>query len=360
MHAFRLLLLLFCFHEAFAVKHHVRYFLIASSGSQGLPKFIGFGTFDGVQSAYCDSSGRVEAQQEWARRLSQENPEHFQMYIEDCERFKYLLSGHIENLNQQMNQSEGVHTFQRMHGCEWDDETEDVACYNQYGYDGEDFISFDLQTSTWVAAKRQALITKHKWDGDLLYREKLQNYYIHIFPERLKKYLGYLKKFTKKTAGPSVSLLQRTPSSPVSCHVTGFYPDNAEMFWRRDGQEVHEDVQYWEILPNHDGTFQMTVELNISLIKAEDWRRYECVFHLSGVKEEIVTRLDRANIITNWVPPSESPGVTVVAVVVPGLLLLALCISGLYLWRRKYSGFWPANLSDPSLSQTSSEAEALK
>ncbi|XP_075887518.1 patr class I histocompatibility antigen, A-5 alpha chain-like isoform X1 [Nelusetta ayraudi] len=356
MHAFRLLLWLFCFHDAFAVKHHVRYFLSATSGTQVLPKFIGFGTLDGVQSAYCDSSGRVEHQQEWARRLSQENPEHFQMYIEDCERFTYLLSGHIENLNQQMNQTEGVHTFQRMHGCEWDDETEDVAGYNQYGYDGEDLISFDLQTSTWVAAKPQTLITKHKWDRDLFLTKDLKDFYLYICPERLKMYFGYWKRFKKNTAGASVSLLQRTPSSPVSCHVTGFYPDKAEMFWRRDGQEVHEDVQYWEILPNHDDTFQMTVELNISLIKPEDWRRYECVFHLSGVKEEIVTRLDRANIITNWVPPSEFPVVTVVAVVVPGLLLLALCMSGLYLWRRKYSGFSLAKSSESSSSETSSEA----
>ncbi|XP_075887511.1 major histocompatibility complex class I-related protein 1-like isoform X1 [Nelusetta ayraudi] len=360
MHAFRLLLWLFCFHDAFAVKHYLRFFMTASSGTQDLPELMVFSTFDDVQWGYCDSSGRLELQQEWARRLCQDNPQHVRMYSEECERLKYFLSGYIENLNQQMNQTEGVHTFQRMHGCEWDDETEDVGGIIQYGYDGEDFISFDLQTSTWVAAKPQTLITKHKWDRDLLYCESIKNFQLHICPERLKMYFGYWKRFKKNTAGASVSLLQRTPSSPVSCHVTGFYPDNAEMFWRRDGQEVHEDVQYWEILPNHDDTFQMTVELNISLIKPEDWRRYECVFHLSGVKEEIVTRLDRANIITNWVPPSEFPVVTVVAVVVPGLLLLALCISGLYLWRRKYSGFWPANLSDPSLSQTSSEAEALK
>ncbi|XP_075887515.1 major histocompatibility complex class I-related protein 1-like [Nelusetta ayraudi] len=356
MNVFMLLMLPLFFQKGFAVKHYLRDFMTASSGTQNLPEFMGFVTFDDDQFGYCDSSGRLETQQEWVRRFIQDNPQVSEYYVQECERFKNLFRGYIEDLNQQMNRTEGVHTFRRIAGCEWDDETEETDGFNQYGYDGEDFISFDLESSTWVAAKPQALITKHKWDGDLLYSEILSNMYLHICPERLKIYFGYWKRFKKNTAGASVSLLQRTPSSPVSCHVTDFYPDKAEMFWRRDGQEVHEDGQYREILPNHDDTFQMTVELNISLIKPEDWRRYECVFHLSGVKEEIVTRLDRANIITNWVPPSEFPVVTVVAVVVPGLLLLALCISGLYLWRRKYSGFSLAKSSESSSSETSSEA----
>ncbi|XP_075887524.1 zinc-alpha-2-glycoprotein-like [Nelusetta ayraudi] len=356
MNVFMLLMLPLFFQKGFAVKHYLRYSMTASSGTQNLPEFMAFATLDDVQWGYGDSSGRAETQQEWARRFSQDNPQVSEYYVQECERFKNLFRGYIEDLNQQMNQTEGVHTIRRITGCEWDDETEDVGGIIQYGYDGEDFISFDLETSAWVAAKPQALITKHKWDRDLIFSEKLRDFYMHICPEILKKHMGYWKRFKIKKAGASVSLLQRTPSSPVSCHVTDFYPDKAEMFWRRDGQEVHEDVQYWEILPNHDDTFQMTVELNISLIKPEDWRRYECVFHLSGVKEEIVTRLDRANIITNWVPPSAFPVVTVVAVVVPGLLLLALCISGLYLWRRKYSGFSLAKSSESSSSETSSEA----
>ncbi|XP_078018111.1 BOLA class I histocompatibility antigen, alpha chain BL3-7-like [Epinephelus lanceolatus] len=137
---------------------------------------------------------------------------------------------------------------------------------------------------------------------------------------------------------PSVSLLQKSPSSPVSCHATGFYPNRAMMFWRKDGEEIHEDVDHREILPNHDGSFQMSVDLNLSSVPPEDWRRYDCVFHLSGVKDDIITKLDKVVIRTNWVSPSQFPAGAVIGVVVRLLLLLTLCITGLFIWRRNHHG----------------------
>lgn len=99
---------------------------------------------------------------------------------------------------------------------------------------------------------------------------------------------------------PSVFLLQKTPSFPVSCHATGFYPENAVMFWRKDEQKLHEDIEYMKILPNHDGTFQTSVELRLSSVSPEEWSRYECVFHLPGVQEDIKLTLDKDVIRTNW------------------------------------------------------------
>ena len=96
-----------------------------------------------------------------------------------------------------------------------------------------------------------------------------------------------------------MSLLQKTPSSPVSCLATGFYPHRASLVWRKDGEELHEEVDHGEILPNHDGTFQMSVDLKLSSVTPEDWTRYDCVFQLSGVNEDIITRLDKAVIKTN-------------------------------------------------------------
>uniref|UniRef100_A0A8D3E291 MHC class I-like antigen recognition-like domain-containing protein n=1 Tax=Scophthalmus maximus TaxID=52904 RepID=A0A8D3E291_SCOMX len=170
----------------------------------------------------------------------------------------------------------GVHIIQWTSGCEWDEETGEVNGFMQNGYDGEDYIALDLKTQTWIASKPQAVVTKLSWDADKGRMKLYDNFITQICPEWLRGYLEYGNKL------PSVSLLQKSPSSPVSCHATGFYPDRAVI-----------------ILPNHDGTFQMSVELHISPVAPEDWARYDCVFQLSGVKEDIVIKLDEAVIRTN-------------------------------------------------------------
>lgn len=98
-----------------------------------------------------------------------------------------------------------------------------------------------------------------------------------------------------------MSFLQKTPSSPVSCHATGFYPGRAALLWTKDGKEIHEGVERGEILPNHDGTFQMRTELQLGSVQAEDWTRYQCVFQLAGLKAEddVVQTLDQNKILCN-------------------------------------------------------------
>ncbi|XP_065326176.1 major histocompatibility complex class I-related gene protein-like [Pelmatolapia mariae] len=195
--------------------------------------------------------------------------------------------------------SPGVHTFQRMSGCEWDDETGEVNGFNQFGYDGEDFIALDLNARTWIPTKPQAVIFKQKWDNnrEALYRER--NNLITICPEMLKKFLNYGRTLLVKPVLPSFYLLQKTPSSPVTCHATGFNPNKVNMVWRKDGVEIHEGVNRGEILPNNDWTFQISVDLEISSVRPEDWERYACVFQFSGVNQDIVTKLDKAVIWTN-------------------------------------------------------------
>ncbi|MCI4392389.1 hypothetical protein PGIGA_G00145350, partial [Pangasianodon gigas] len=77
-----------------------------------------------------------------------------------------------------------------MYGCELDDDGT-TRGYTQYGYDGEDFISFDLKTKTWIAPTPQAVITKHKWDSTGANANHWKNYLENICIEWLKKYVSY-------------------------------------------------------------------------------------------------------------------------------------------------------------------------
>ena len=86
-----------------------------------------------------------------------------------------------------------------MDGCEWDDEDGTTEGYDQHGYDGEDFISWDLKTLTWVAPVHQALTTKHRWEQDRAYMEQQKYYYTKECVDWLKKYLVYGKSTLQRT-----------------------------------------------------------------------------------------------------------------------------------------------------------------
>lgn len=78
-----------------------------------------------------------------------------------------------------------------MYGCEWDDVTGDTKGFRQDGFDGEDFISLDLENMRMIAPVSQALPTKLKWDKDTAFLEQSKHYYTQICIEWLKKYIQY-------------------------------------------------------------------------------------------------------------------------------------------------------------------------
>uniref|UniRef100_A0A3P8T5B1 Ig-like domain-containing protein n=1 Tax=Amphiprion percula TaxID=161767 RepID=A0A3P8T5B1_AMPPE len=282
------------------VKHSFSGIFTASTGTSNLPEVVAVALVNNIEASYCDSKiEKAIPKQDWMENLRDGEPEYWKEYAQDCAVNRLFFEEQFHILKRRLNQTTSVHILQKVIGCEWDDETETSHGYQNYGFDGEDFLVFDLKTLTWIATKPQAVITKHYWDRQKTTNDLWKYYLTQVCVDWLKKHLKYGRISLMRTDLPSVSLLQKTPSSQVTCHATGFYPDRADLFWRKDGEELHEDVDKGEILPNHDGTFQMSVDLNISSIPAEDWKKYDCVFQMSDVKDDIITKLDKSVIRTN-------------------------------------------------------------
>uniref|UniRef100_A0A3P8TMQ6 Ig-like domain-containing protein n=1 Tax=Amphiprion percula TaxID=161767 RepID=A0A3P8TMQ6_AMPPE len=282
------------------VKHSFSGIFTASTGTSNLPEVVAVALVNNIEASYCDSKiEKAIPKQDWMENLRDGEPEYWKEYAQDCAVNRLFFEEQFHILKRRLNQTTSVHILQKVIGCEWDDKTETSHGYQNYGFDGEDFLVFDLKTLTWIATKPQAVITKHYWDRQKTTNDLWKYYLTQVCVDWLKKHLKYGRISLMRTDLPSVSLLQKTPSSQVTCHATGFYPDRADLFWRKDGEELHEDVDKGEILPNHDGTFQMSVDLNISSIAAEDWKKYDCVFQMSDVKDDIITKLDKSVIRTN-------------------------------------------------------------
>uniref|UniRef100_A0A3B4B8P9 Ig-like domain-containing protein n=1 Tax=Periophthalmus magnuspinnatus TaxID=409849 RepID=A0A3B4B8P9_9GOBI len=313
------------------VIHALRVLRTSSSQVPNFPEFVSVGVLNGLEILHCDSEiRRTEPKQEWMKRVTEDDPNFWYWTTRLCVDSVQTGKENIEKVKRRFNQTEGVHMWQWMFGCDWDDETDDITVYLQYAFDGEDFIYLNLSTESWVVVKPEALITKEKWvkSGAI----QLAKQYIHkVCTVGLKNYVRYGEKTLKRTELPLVALLQKSSSAPVTCHATGFYPDTARLFWTKDGHEVLEDVDPGEILPNGDGTFQTSVSLDLSSVPSKDWDRHHCVFQLFGDKNKHVTRLDQSKIRTNGKNPPTS---IITAVVVVGLIIIIIA-AALFVIRRK-------------------------
>ncbi|KAJ3608733.1 hypothetical protein NHX12_023263, partial [Muraenolepis orangiensis] len=335
MPALRGMLLLLCCHGVSSEFHSLKYFYTGSSGLSNFPEFVAVGLVDEVQMFHYDSnSQRAEPRQEWMEQITRDDPDYWERSTGRALGSQRVFKDNIEDAKKRFNQTGGFHVYQRMYGCEWDDEDGDTGGYHQVGYNGEDLLSFDLETKTWITPKPQAYSTKMRLDQDRAHNEYLKNYLTKECVDWLKKFLDYGKSTLQRTERPSVSLLQRSPSSPVVCHATGFYPNRVVMFWKRDDQQFHEHVDHGEVLPNHDGTFQVSVGLNLTSVPPEDWRRYECVVQLKGI-EDILVPLDPARIMTNW---GGDGGVQSNIIIGSVVLLLAAAVGvfvGVFVFKRR-------------------------
>ncbi|XP_064205013.1 BOLA class I histocompatibility antigen, alpha chain BL3-7-like isoform X17 [Anguilla rostrata] len=321
-------------YTANAASHSLKYFYTGVTAGIDFPEYTSVGMVDDEQFTYYDSNmRRTIPKTEWIK----EN-----VGADYWDEMSQIGMGHQQSfktnigiLMQRFNQTQGVHTVQRMYGCEWDDETEATGGFNQYGYDGEDFVTYDLKYLRYIAPVQQAFITAVKWSHNPAELEHMKQYLTQECVDWLKKYVSYGRSALERTVAPEVSLLQKdSPSPGLTCHVTGFYPRGVMVTWQRNGEDLDEDVELGETVPNADGTFQTTSHLRV---KPEDWKsqEYTCTVQHKSLKQDIVLPVKEENIKSNRDGSSPPMGIIIGCVV--GSLILILTVIGVVIWKKRSS-----------------------
>ncbi|CAM4314361.1 antigen-presenting glycoprotein CD1d-like [Lepidochelys kempii] len=202
--------------------------------------------------------------------------------------------------------------------------------------DGEDFISFDMDTGKWVTRQ-----------GDKLgiYVEYLVNQdksLSTLFPflERtmcvygLNTFAQYGKESLERQERPVAVVFARAPSPAgtpapllLVCRVTGFYPWPIRVAWLQDGEEVGPGGRLSSsgILPNADLTYQLRSSLAVGL---GDGHSYACrVEHSSLGGQSLLIPWGHSR---GW-----GPGLAV------GITLGALAVAAVaaVLWRSRRRGY---------------------
>uniref|UniRef100_A0A674JB07 Ig-like domain-containing protein n=1 Tax=Terrapene triunguis TaxID=2587831 RepID=A0A674JB07_9SAUR len=161
----------------------------------------------------------------------------------------------------------------------------------------EDFLTFDKETMTWVAADIGAQITKRRWDAEV---DDNQGWNLYLEEECilwLRSALEYGKETLQRKVRPTARVSDRSSHdglTTLSCKVSGFYPRDITVTWLKNGESRQQETYSEGILPSGDGTYQTWVTMEIDpKIKAH----YSCRMEHESLLEPLSVFWGKAQVL---------------------------------------------------------------
>ncbi|XP_067424276.1 antigen-presenting glycoprotein CD1d-like, partial [Emydura macquarii macquarii] len=200
-----------------------------------------------------------------------------------------LIRGYLFNFNRTVNslaQEKGKgypFVIQSSIGCQLHPNGTSRGFYDA-AVDGEGFISFDMETRTWVAWQRDklALDVQDRLNKDRFTAITIQSLLSTTCVTVIKSYVQYGRESLERQERPVAVVFARasppagTPAPLLLvCRITGFYPRPVDVAWLQDGEEVEPG---WQLnstgtLPNADLTYQWRSSL---AVQPGDGHSYTC------------------------------------------------------------------------------------
>ncbi|KAM6184919.1 class I histocompatibility antigen, Gogo-B*0102 alpha chain-like [Rhynchocyon petersi] len=259
--------------------HYLRYFLTAMSRPNAEPRFVAVGYVDDTQFVRFDSDApnpRMEPRAAW---MEQEEPEYWDLNTRvakvNAQDFRQNLQTALSYYNQTAGAGftlwarltagagSGSLTFQNMHGCDVGPEGRFLRGYEQFAYDGADYIALTEDLSSWTAADTASQITQRKWEQSHE-AERHRTYLKEICVEWLNRYLENGKAILKRTDSPKTHITHHRISErkvTLRCWARDFYPAEITLTWQRDGEDLTQDIELVETRLAGDGSFQKWVAI---------------------------------------------------------------------------------------------------
>ncbi|NXY64912.1 HA1F protein, partial [Callaeas wilsoni] len=303
------------------VLHSLRYLHMAvSEPGLGVPQYVSMGYLDGIPiTRYHSERGRAEPLTPWMAAGAELGYWNTQTRI--AEGNQHVAARNLEMLRVRYNQSGGLHTIQWVYGCDLLSNGS-VHGSDRQGYDGQDFLSFELGSGSFVAADSAAQIIKRRWEHEGTYPEYLINYLENTCLEELQKFVGYGWKALEHKEPPDVHVSRKEEHGTLilSCHAYGFYPSSIAVS-RMKGDEIRDEETEWGgIVPNSDGTFHTWARIEA---RPEEREQYRCRVGHPGMLE--------AGIFA-WEPESSGNLILVLAMSFIAAIIFVLLI-GFIIWK---------------------------
>ncbi|XP_062301754.1 H-2 class I histocompatibility antigen, Q10 alpha chain-like isoform X5 [Osmerus eperlanus] len=185
-----------------------------------------------------------------------------------------------------------VHSLQWRHGCEVEEKQGSVKFiqgFDQYSYDGDDFLAFDDTSTQWVAPNAAALPTKRKWDGEQILNQYTKGYLEKECVDWLNKFMDYGQKSLREGKPPVVETYGKASKTvgnvKLTCWATGFLPKEITLHIRKNKVVISDGVETSGVRPNHDDTHQIWQRVEIPM---NDQGNYDCFVNHKALSEPII------------------------------------------------------------------------
>ncbi|XP_039398759.1 class I histocompatibility antigen, F10 alpha chain-like, partial [Mauremys reevesii] len=189
---------------------------VVSESGPGLPWFSRVGYVDD-QVIYVYTSGMQRAEPRTVWMAQNEGPELWDVRTWWAQRHQKWYNASLNTLSQLYNQSEGFHIIQTIFGCDlWEDDV--IQGFYQDSYDRRDFLTFDKETMTWVAADIGAQISKRRWDAEVDDNERWKHDLEERCTELLSREIECGKETLQRKGRPSLQMATRN-SHTQQCNV---------------------------------------------------------------------------------------------------------------------------------------------